>query len=518
MRDGGGSSWAPIDGNKYDIKTMAVTPASASGMSASEIEGLFQGLDPSAVAEAGSAHTTASETLSTIAESLISHAQVLQANWGGAAAQASISAFQQLHTTAAGLSQAAAQTGSTLSWLGGTILPFYKAYKAPSNGILGDIESAFGDNPSDKAAQQVMERLNNRLTQANAGLPPSVSQSLPNLSSQARPPTSSGGSDGSGAGAAATGIGLTGGAVGTGGLGSSGGGTPAGGGTGSVSGIKPGGGGQPGLGSTGSPGGGTTTVAGMPGGGTTTTSPGSAPPPGGPPGPGGNLPGGPGGPDPITVLPPGSPGGNGNPGPGDGDPDPNLGPVPGEGSPDPVNLGGAPGTGEPDPNLGPVPGEGGPDPVNLGPVPGEGSPVPVGSDPGGLGVAPNGSTTGGLTGSGPDGQGGLVGEDIVGENPGDGVVIGPDGMIGSGSGSLGAEGGNGGFAEGEFATGDSGATGFVGADDAVTADGAGGMPVGGAGGKSRDGADRYRDAWMNEEVETWEGGSTAQQVPSQVGV
>jgi hypothetical protein len=90
-------------------------------------------------------------------------------------------------------------------------------------------------------------------------------------------------------------------------------------------------------------------------------------------------------------------------------------------------------------------------------------------------------------------------------------------MIGSGPGGDGA---GGGFGDGEFGVGNSsGATGFVGADDAATdaAGGPGGLPMGGSGGQGRDEAERHREAWMNEDADTWEGGAPQQVVPSQIG-
>jgi hypothetical protein len=41
--------------------------------------------------------------------------------------------------------------------------------------------------------------------------------------------------------------------------------------------------------------------------------------------------------------------------------------------------------------------------------------------------------------------------------------------------------------------------------------------MGGSSGKGRDEAERYRDAWMNEDADTWEGGAPQQVVPSQIG-
>ena len=140
LMDGGG--FGTITGSTFRIKQEAVTPGSASGLTAAEIEQLFSYLpDPSVVSESGQAHTAASEVLADIADSLVKHVQVLSEAWGGTAAQAAVTGFGQLHETAIGLAQASAKTGAVLSWLGGTILPFYKNYKAPALSAVGHIES-----------------------------------------------------------------------------------------------------------------------------------------------------------------------------------------------------------------------------------------------------------------------------------------------------------------------------------------------------------------------------------------
>src|SRR5260370_1829599 len=158
MLIGGGGGWGAITGNTYQIKTMAVAPGSASGYTASEIEALFSYLDPQSVADAGKAHTAAAKTLTAIADALVTHAQVLSGTLSGTAAQASINRFQHLHQTATNLAQASAQTGAVLSWLGTTILPYYRSWKGPGDGIVGSIESFFGSNPQDAAAQAGQDR------------------------------------------------------------------------------------------------------------------------------------------------------------------------------------------------------------------------------------------------------------------------------------------------------------------------------------------------------------------------
>ena len=441
MLIGGGGGWVAITGNTYQIKTMAVTPASASGMTASDIEKLFSYLDPSSVAEAGKTHTAAAKTLQSIADSLVTHAQALAGAWSGTTAQASIAALEQLHQTAVQLAQTSAQTGQVLTWLGENILPYYKNWKAPSNGIMGTIESWFGGNPQDHAAQQVMVRLNDRLSQANAALPDSVSISLPKIGQPGRAPAAAGGSGlNRGAGAAARGVALTsavGGAV-----------SP----TGNGGGVHPGG-----AGGTG----------GSPSGGVGVASPGSGghtAPPAHLAGvtPGGSTPTGAGG---VPGSPGGVPGGGGLPAPGGGGLPSGPGPIgPGSGQGSPPGAGGAPGVGnEPPGGVGILPGE------------------PGGSGEPGTGV-----------GEKAPGGAGAPGEDAA--FAGESSVVGSDGMIGTAPG----------MAEGEFGPGNAGATGFVGADDAATQPG-GELPMTGNSGGGRREHERYRQAWMAEDLDTWEG-------------
>jgi uncharacterized protein YukE len=485
MRIADGGGWDPVTGNTYQVKTMAVTPGPVSGMTAPQIEALFSYLDPSAVAEAGKAHAAAARTLQSVADSLVTHAQALAGSWNGTAAQGSIAAFRQLHQTAVQLAQASAQTGQVLTWLGETILPYYKNWKAPGNGIVGTIESLFGSNPQDQAAQQVMKRLNDRLGQANAGLPASVSIDLPKIGQAGHAPATTGSvGSGGGAGAAAAGVALTGGVRGTAGAVGSGGG---------ITGVHPGGAGVSGRGPAvsgglgvvpvgpGGPAASPTHLAGLPPGGGTVPGAGSLPGgPAGVPG-GGGLPGGglPGGGVPVGLPGGGAPGGlpGGGGAPGDGvaaEPEP-IGPVPESGQAIVPGAGGEPGLGGEPPDAIGVPG-GGASPGVAGAFPGE---------PGEPGV-------GGGVGSGL-GDRGLVGED-VGFPPSQSAVMGSDGMIGTEPG----------IAEGESGPGGSRATGFVGADDAV-AEPDGGLPATGGSGGGRRENERYRQAWMAEDADIWEG-------------
>jgi uncharacterized protein YukE len=468
MRTSDGGGYGAITGSTYTIKTVAVTADSASGLSASDIEGLFSQLDPAATAQAGSAHANAGQTLAEIAESLVRHVQVLSQNWSGTAAQAAVGNFQQLHQTAIGLAQASTQTGAVLCWLGEEILPYYKNYKAPSNGVVGDVESLFGDNPQNKAAQAVMERLNNRLVQANEGLPSSVSQHLSLTDRYTGPSSATTGGVGSGAGGAGQAAnGLSGAASAGGGIGglTRGGGAGAGG----IGGIG-------GLGGTGSLGSGSpppvTHLAGTP-------------PPAGPPGSG------------LTGS--GAPGSGAVPGAGSGIPGggPGGGAPAGAGGPG-VGVLGVPGSG--------VPGSGG-----------SGADGPGGDGPGDLGGAADPGEVLGVSGSGVSGSGvggeSLGSEGMVGVIPGDGAVMGADGMIGMEPAGFGGD-GIGGWADSGIEMGDP-AAGAIGADGTVAAGTAGsgtaGFPVlGSATGQQE--TERRRQAWMAEDADVWE--SQADLVPA----
>jgi uncharacterized protein YukE len=482
-----------ISGNSFPIRQTTVTPIPVSGLTAADIKQMFSWLpEASLVSESGKAHMTASGVLADIADNLIQHVQVLNDNWGGQAAQAAVTNFQQLHETALGLAQTSAQTGAVLNWIG-EILPAYQGYNAPNT------------SAGNKAAQAAMQQFNENLVEANGNLPKTVTKNLPTGSAGENSQNIIGSVGGVRAGAAA-GAASPGG--GTGGV-SPGGGSPGGakptlpGGPGGVTGVAPG------SGSTGtSP---TTHLAGLPpGGGGSVPGTGTGTP-GTPGAPVGSTPGGStglGAPDPVGPVPVPSATAPGDPGDPGG-----LGGVPGDGT-DPSALGGVPGDGDPVP-VGNLTGDPG-DPSGLGGVPGDGGdPLPVGNMSGGPGVPGEAGDPVGGAGTSPGGQG-LVGEDVTGD-PSDGAVVGPDGMIGSGPGELG-EGMDGGFAGGGMEAGNSGATGFVGADDAIAGpatDPGDGMPMsGGAGGGQQD-KERRRQSWMTEDADLWEG--NAEHVPSHIG-
>jgi hypothetical protein len=392
--NGGGPG---LGSTSYQVTTQPVNPDPMSGYTRDQVQQLLSNLNQDKVAAAGDAHMSVSGALAQTAQNLIDHANVLSANWSGQAAQNAMTQFQQLHDTAISLSQASAQTGSVLQWLGRTILPYYAGYQLYQNDWVNNIESAFGYNAANTDAQQLMQRLNDRFVQANAALPPTVDKTpLPGSTNYGPPGTTSG-------------------------LPNPGGGIPGGGPPG---GRPPGGGGGlPGSGLPGTGQGGT--VPGAPGAGTFPGAPGTGMPGSGLPGTGSGLPG--------SGL-----------GPGSGMPLPGTTQTAGYTGPVPSGFGSIPGAGSGlsgAPGLTGGPGFGGPGAGGLTPVPALGG-LPGGGLPGGGAFGgPKGAGLAGESGlGGPKGTG-LSGEGAGGVNP-EGAAAGDAAAAGAQDGAA-AEGMNG---------------------------------------------------------------------------
>jgi uncharacterized protein YukE len=485
LADGGGGGLPAVLGGSFAVKTLPVDSGGASQYSADEIESFFASLEPSAVQEAGAAHAANAATLKDIAGAMITHAQRIQENWQGEGAEAALNTLKQMHATATALAEYSSQTGSVLTTLGG-VLNDYVNFTVPVT-LTSTEQQAVTHDPSalpsvmqaaqarqTAALQQKLTELNTQLAAANSALPTAIT---------VNPPSKSGTKSTGGSG----GVGVTGGVGQTGG-----GGAPTGGGGGQHSGS---GGGQPTVGVPSPRPPTPTPPAPSPHKPTTVLS--EFPPPGPVPGPGpvtGPVPPGP----PVTTSPGGPP--LGFPTPTPGVPTTTISGVPND-----SNNVTEPGLGTPEDEIPPVT-----DPV-LGPD------VPGGPFPGGVpsnmmptedAFTPGSFSTPGL--------GNGVGEGLIGEDGafGDGAVMGPDGMIGvpgfpSGSAAGGFDGD--GASDGMIADGNPAAGGIAGAD----ADGAGGYPMGGGVGSRRDESDRYRQSWMNEDEELWNGGVPV--VPSHLG-
>lgn len=494
LAEGGGGGNPTVSGDSFTVKILPVTAGSVGGYTAQEIMEMFQGLEPEAVAQAGQAHTAAASKLTDLANAVTTHVSRLQATWGGEAAQSAVDAFGKLQTSAAELANAAQQTGTVLTTLGTDVLPQYQNWSTvvPASGDgLTAAQSQQMQTDANTAAQQKLAELNEALVAANGALPNTVKVTLPTLGKTAGTasiPSFSGSSGSGGVGALPTS------GTSTGGGGSSGGGNPHTGtsptprvGTPPTTTTKP----APITLSSGPPPG--ANPGGPPGTISTGTPPGST---GSVPGTSGNFPG------PGTVLPTGPT----TPTSTSGEPGPNSGPIPGDDS-------SVPGTETPAP--GDVPG------VPNGILPG--TTTPVGSvPPGDDNVSPSGFPNPGTS------DGVVPGEDPFGVMPGDTAVIGPDGMIGvpgspmggfgafsddSAAGGFGSADPAGSFGGGGIADGNIAAGGVSGADGAG---GSGGFPMGGmGGGGSNNEKERYRESWMNEDEELWNGG--VRMVPSLIG-
>ena len=467
-----------------DIKTESVAQSDVSGMDAGQIMDILHGLDLDGVRNAAEAHLALSDKLEQVATRLAGNAHTLAQSWQGTAAQAAMAKFQVMHDQTATLAAQAKQTGQVLNWLGNEVLPKYKDLPDPrvesrtasdeqtgakvgdevagapgalAGDVIGGVASMFhlGSNGQAKAnaqAQQYLTALNEHLIQANNALPSPIGAPGPSLGTGSGNSPARGASAGAGAGA--------------------------------------------GAGNSNVP----TPVPVMPGGGTGPTG-----------GARGTLP-------PVGRLSGASPGhlgtSTGTAGLGSTG---GSGSVPSTGSlqGNPVgSLQGFPATGGPTP----LP-AGGPAPVPTGPVPGGGATLPGMPVPGGL-------LSGGRNGEPTDGElpadAALPDAALPGEAAGAGVAdagVADDALPGlEGTGVLGANsaGANsavlGTATNGAAANGATDAAGAstMGAGDAADSELAV-FPFGAGSAGNRD-KERRREAWMDEDADTW--GFPAQLVPA----
>jgi hypothetical protein len=162
----------------YLIRTQcAAVPSYAEtgggGWTMDAVKQMLSSLDPGHVATVGQAYTDAADALTTAADRLHQHAQRLVEAWTGENADRALKQLGQLNTTAAELQEKSATTGQVYSWLGTEILPWYKAEgEKMGHGYISDS----GD---DKAAVELLDRMDNRILQGYNGVPDSISKDLP---------------------------------------------------------------------------------------------------------------------------------------------------------------------------------------------------------------------------------------------------------------------------------------------------------------------------------------------------
>jgi uncharacterized protein YukE len=239
----GGSGDSSSSGSSYNIKPNTVSPAGEEeSMGYQEIMQNLHNLKPGDVASAADAFKNLGTVLDNIASDLANTGNQLSQQWQGAAAQAAMTKFQQLHDQAAQLAAQAHTTSNVAGWVGNDVLPQYKnipdpqvmsksesdaviggAIGGPGGAMAGTVLGAFGigsdgSAKADQAARGYLASLNGHLATANASLPNTVTG--PNSSGMGGLGTLSGSTthtgSGTGSGYGGSGYGGVGGSGGTG--------------------------------------------------------------------------------------------------------------------------------------------------------------------------------------------------------------------------------------------------------------------------------------------------------------
>jgi hypothetical protein len=143
------------------------------GLTMDAVKAMLTSIDPGHVADVGQAYIGASDALTTAADQLHQHAQRITETWSGESADGALNQLGQLNKTAAELQEKSATTGNVLSWLGSEILPWYKN----EGQKLG--HGFISDGGDDKAARDLLDRMDNRIMQGYNGVPESISKDLP---------------------------------------------------------------------------------------------------------------------------------------------------------------------------------------------------------------------------------------------------------------------------------------------------------------------------------------------------
>jgi uncharacterized protein YukE len=142
---GGGASSSGSDGTTYNIKPNSVPPpGEEQSMQYPEIMAILHNLKPKDVASAGDAFKNLANVLDSIATDLANTGNQLSNSWQGAAAQAAMNKFQQLHDQAAQLAANAHNTASVAYWLGNDVLPQYQSIPSPEVMSKSESDSIIG--------------------------------------------------------------------------------------------------------------------------------------------------------------------------------------------------------------------------------------------------------------------------------------------------------------------------------------------------------------------------------------
>jgi hypothetical protein len=136
-------------------------------MSAEEIMEILRGLDPGSVAAAGASCLAAASALDTLAERIARHAQALSEHWDGTAADAALACMRLSRERARSAAAQAKRTGAALTWLGGEVLPVFRALPDPA-----------GQPDAHAVASRYLAALDEYLTVAAQGLAANEQRSL----------------------------------------------------------------------------------------------------------------------------------------------------------------------------------------------------------------------------------------------------------------------------------------------------------------------------------------------------
>jgi uncharacterized protein YukE len=157
----------------YEVSPDPV-PAATGALTTAEITAILGRLAPTALQDAGAAHTQLGRELATMAAHLAQEAGTLAQNWSGVAARAALAQLQRLHQQTATLATQASRTGAVLTWLGTQVLPALNRPATPAQ------------------ARQFLTHLTTALIQADRSLPaitPSKGTTSPGVASSHPVPT-----------------------------------------------------------------------------------------------------------------------------------------------------------------------------------------------------------------------------------------------------------------------------------------------------------------------------------------
>lgn len=158
---------------KFDIAMYCLTITKTQGLTLEQVKAQLQAITSEPVQQAAASYLKAANALAEAAKELPEHARRLAENWKGEPATRALHQLGQVHKTASELANKSHTTGSSLSWVGHTVLPWYK-----HQGDKMD-HGAFIDSGDDQDARDMLDRLNDRLAQGHNALPLEVHKDLP---------------------------------------------------------------------------------------------------------------------------------------------------------------------------------------------------------------------------------------------------------------------------------------------------------------------------------------------------